>query len=90
MSMLARTAARARPHDSEFARDVVAGLSARPKWLWAKYFYDDHGSELFERITALPEYYPTRTELGILEARAGEIARFIPAGASLKIGRAHV
>jgi dimethylhistidine N-methyltransferase len=83
MSMLARTDARARLQDSELARDVTAGLSARPKWLWAKYFYDDHGSELFEQITALPEYYPTRTELGILEQRAAEIARFIPTGAAL-------
>ena len=82
MSMLARTA-RARPHDTEFARDVIAGLNATPKWLWAKYFYDDHGSELFEQITALPEYYPTRTELGILADRAAEIARFIPTGAAL-------
>jgi dimethylhistidine N-methyltransferase len=81
--MLARTAARARLQDSEFARDVIAGLSASPKWLWAKYFYDDRGSELFEQITALPEYYPTRTELGILETRAAEIARFIPPGAAL-------
>jgi L-histidine Nalpha-methyltransferase len=83
MSMLARTAARARPQASEFARDVIAGLSARPKWLWAKYFYDDLGSDLFEQITALPEYYPTRTELGILEDRATEIASFIPTGAAL-------
>jgi len=83
MSMLARTAARVRPQDSEFARDVIAGLSAKPKLLWAKYFYDDRGSELFEQITALPEYYPTRTELGILEARADDIARLIPAGAAL-------
>lgn len=83
MSMLARTVARARPQDSEFARDVIAGLGAKPKWLWAKYFYDDHGSALFEQITALPEYYPTRTELGILDDRAAEIARFIPAGAAL-------
>jgi dimethylhistidine N-methyltransferase len=81
--MLARTAARARPQDSEFARDVIAGLSAKPKWLWAKYFYDDQGSALFEQITALPEYYPTRTELGILDERAAEIARFIPTGAAL-------
>jgi len=83
MSMLARNAARVRLQDSEFARDVIAGLSAAPKWLWAKYFYDDRGSELFEQITALPEYYPTRTELGILEGRAAEIASFIPAGAAL-------
>ena len=83
MSMLARTAARARLQDSDFARDVIAGLSARPKMLWAKYFYDDQGSALFEQITALPEYYPTRTELGILDQRAAEIARLIPAGAAL-------
>jgi len=83
MSMLARTDARVRPQDTEFGRDVIAGLRARPKWLWAKYFYDDRGSELFEQITALPEYYPTRTELGILEHRAAEIARFIPPGAAL-------
>jgi dimethylhistidine N-methyltransferase len=83
MSMLARTAARARPQTSEFARDVIAGLSQKPKILWAKYFYDDQGSALFEHITTLPEYYPTRTELGILDERAGEIAQLIPAGAAL-------
>ncbi len=86
MSMLARTA-RARPKtsrlDTEFARDVVAGLSASPKTLPAKYFYDDHGSALFEQITVLPEYYPTRTELAILEERAAEIAALIPPGAAL-------
>jgi dimethylhistidine N-methyltransferase len=83
--MLARTV-RARKHSgaaSEFARDVIAGLSATPKLLWAKYFYDDAGSALFERITALPEYYPTRTEIGILNERADEIARFIRPGAAL-------
>ncbi len=87
MSMLARTDARARPQApdfaSDFGRDVIAGLSARRKTLPAKYFYDDHGSALFEQITALPEYYPTRTELGILEARSADIARLIPAGAAL-------
>jgi dimethylhistidine N-methyltransferase len=85
--MLARTVAPARPQapdfGSELARDVIAGLSARPKTLPAKYFYDDAGSALFERITALSEYYPTRTELGILHRRATEIARFVPAGAAL-------
>lgn len=57
-----------------FAEDVRAGLTARPKALLPKYFYDDLGSRLFEAITALPEYYPTRTESGILRARSGEIA----------------
>ena len=51
---------------SEFARDVIAGLSARPKRLSPKYFYDEIGSQLFEEITRLPEYYPTRCELAIL------------------------
>ena len=83
MSMLARTAARARLQDSDFARDVIAGLSARPKLLWAKYFYDDRGSELFEQITDLPEYYPTRTELSILERYAGEMAGYVPLSAAL-------
>jgi dimethylhistidine N-methyltransferase len=81
--MLARTDARARPPISDFARDVIAGLSARRKTLSAKYFYDDRGSALFEQITTLPEYYPTRTELGILAQRAPDIARLIPAGAAL-------
>jgi dimethylhistidine N-methyltransferase len=87
MSMLARTDARApspaRDFVSDFARDVIAGLSARPKTLPAKYFYDDQGSALFEQITVVPEYYPTRTELGILRERAADIARLIPAGAAL-------
>ena len=54
-------------------RDARAGLTARPKWLPPKWFYDKTGSELFERITELPEYYPTRAEREVLEARAGEI-----------------
>jgi len=66
-----------------FLDDVVEGLLAEPKRLPPKYFYDQIGSELFERITALPEYYLTRTEIGILEARAGEIAKLIPANAAV-------
>ena len=66
-----------------FLDDVVAGLVAEPKRLPPKYFYDQIGSELFQRITALPEYYLTRTEIGILEARAGEIAKLIPADAAV-------
>ncbi|AKD98783.1 MULTISPECIES: L-histidine N(alpha)-methyltransferase [Rhodococcus] len=50
------------------------GLSATPKWLSPKWFYDARGSELFEEITALPEYYPTRTERGLLTQYADEIA----------------
>jgi dimethylhistidine N-methyltransferase len=55
--------------------DVIQGLSQQPKTLPCRYFYDDHGSQLFEQITELPEYYPTRTEQAILEAHALDIAR---------------
>jgi L-histidine Nalpha-methyltransferase len=53
--------------------DARAGLSASPKWLPAKWFYDKQGSELFEEITRLPEYYPTRAEREILTDRAVEL-----------------
>jgi dimethylhistidine N-methyltransferase len=56
------------------AADVARGLLHRPKSLPPKLFYDDAGSELFERITHLPEYYPTRTEAAILQASADDIA----------------
>jgi dimethylhistidine N-methyltransferase len=68
---------------SAFARDAIGDLSQHPKRLSPKYFYDSAGSELFEAITRLPEYYPTRTELGILRDRAGEIAAILPKGAAL-------
>jgi L-histidine Nalpha-methyltransferase len=55
------------------ARDVRAGLCAYPKELAPKYFYDERGSELFEQITELPEYYPTRAEREILSERSSEI-----------------
>jgi len=57
------------------AEDVRSGLLSVPKDLspWPKYFYDAEGSEIFEKITALPEYYQTRTELSILEAKAEDI-----------------
>ena len=54
-------------------RDIRAGLSAEPKELAPKYFYDELGSQLFERITELPEYYPTRAERSILDSRSAEI-----------------
>jgi dimethylhistidine N-methyltransferase len=68
---------------SPFANDVIAGLTARPKRLPPKYFYDQAGAQLFEQITALPEYYPTRCELAILRERAPEIAQFFPPGSAL-------
>ncbi|RVW02898.1 L-histidine N(alpha)-methyltransferase [Rhodococcus xishaensis] len=55
--------------------DAARGLTSSPKSLPPKWFYDARGSELFERIMRLPEYYPTRTERALLEAHAGEIAR---------------
>ncbi len=71
------------PAASEFAQDVLAGLSAPQKQLPSKYFYDSVGSELFERITRLPEYYPTRCEIGILQQQAGGIASGMPPRAAL-------
>jgi len=66
-----------------FAADVVAGLTATPKRLPPKYFYDLAGSALFERITQLPEYYPTRCEIGILQDNAPAIASMFPPGCAL-------
>jgi dimethylhistidine N-methyltransferase len=88
MTALARKASRidtasASPEINAFAADVVAGLTATPKRLPPKYFYDSIGSELFERITSQPEYYPTRCEVEILTAHGQEIADLIPAGAAL-------
>lgn len=59
---------------SDFARELLAGLARRPRSVAPKFFYDAAGSALFDRICELPEYYPTRTELALLAARAGEIA----------------
>jgi len=68
---------------SAFALHVLAGLGRHPKQLSPKYFYDSAGSDLFEQITRLPEYYPTRTELGILRDRGDEIAALLPKQAAL-------
>lgn len=59
--------------DRSLRADVIAGLTAPAKWLPPKWFYDKVGSELFEDITRLPEYYPTRSERAILTERAAEI-----------------
>lgn len=61
----------------DFARDLIAGLHEQPRQVSPKYFYDAAGSALFERICELPEYYPTRTEMGILQSRAHEMAECI-------------
>ncbi len=61
------------PELSQFAEDVLRGLSSSPKRLSSKYFYDDEGSRLFQEIMQLPEYYPTRAELGIFQNQAPDI-----------------
>jgi dimethylhistidine N-methyltransferase len=66
--------------DPAFRADVIDGLTRRPRAIPARWFYDRRGSELFEAITDLPEYYPTRTERALLEAKAGEIAELLGPG----------
>lgn len=66
--------------------DVLTGLTATPKWLPPKWFYDARGSELFEDITRLPEYFPFRTERELLRAGAGEIAAQARADTLVELG----
>jgi dimethylhistidine N-methyltransferase len=63
---------------ADFAQDVAAGLTAQPKHLSCRYFYDGEGSRLFEAICELPEYYLTRAETEILKRHASEIASLFP------------
>jgi dimethylhistidine N-methyltransferase len=65
---------------ARFRADVLRGLSRRPKEIPCKYLYDARGSALFEEICGLAEYYPTRTELGILERHVGEMAALLGPG----------
>ena len=66
--------------------DARAGLTATPKRLPPKYFYDERGSDLFERITELPEYYPTRAEREVLTEHAADIARITGAKTLVELG----
>lgn len=66
--------------------EVIQGLSQNPKTLPCRYFYDDQGSDLFEQICDLPEYYPYRTEQAILEAYALEIAQLTGACELVELG----
>src|SRR6202161_3012394 len=66
--------------------DALAGLNATPKSLPPKWFYDAQGSALFEKITELPEYYPTRAERSILAAAAAEIAGLSRARVLVELG----
>ncbi|MEU2744374.1 L-histidine N(alpha)-methyltransferase [Streptomyces sp. NPDC007095] len=72
--------------DAALRADVLHGLTHNPKTLPPKWFYDAHGSELFDRITELPEYYPTRAEREILIARAPEIAATTGARTLVELG----
>ena len=86
MTIAGQTALRAAPSvetTDVFAADIIAGLTAKTKRLPAKYFYDAAGSALFERITQLPEYYPTRCELALLREHAPAIASQFPPNCAL-------
>ena len=73
--------------DVAFRADVHAGLAQRQKAIPARWFYDATGSALFEDITALPEYYPTRSETALLKRHAGEMAASIgPGRAVVELG----
>ncbi|WP_327179485.1 L-histidine N(alpha)-methyltransferase [Streptomyces sp. NBC_01335] len=72
--------------EASLRADVLAGLSRRPKTLPPKWFYDARGSELFEEITRLPEYYPTRAEREVLVAHAADIAAASGARTLIELG----
>jgi len=78
MDALVKTAA-----DADFRRDVLAGLAAPIRAIPARWLYDRRGSELFEAITQLPEYYLTRTETALLERRCPDVARIAGAGQAI-------
>ena len=73
----------AQPKNAAMAAEVLAGLRASPKMLSPKYFYDERGSQLFDEITELPEYYPTRTEIDIMQTNIDEIVKLVGPQASL-------
>ena len=71
------------PRSADFKHDVIAGLARRPRAIPPKYFYDQTGSELFDRICEQPEYYPAQTEIGIYRRHAADIAECIGRGCVL-------
>ena len=81
MTTAARNVVQAGPDLETFAREVMRGLASSPRTLPCKYLYDARGSEIFEEICGLEEYYPTRTELEIFERDLPEIAAAIGPGA---------
>ena len=90
MSLLAEKSANTTDVDKMLAEEtaeILEGLRAHPKRISPKYFYDDRGSELFDEICQLPEYYPTRTEQEIMRANLPEIARLVgPKAAVIEFG----
>ena len=76
----------AEERNTEFREEVRLGLTSTPKELQPKWFYDERGSELFEAITRLPEYYLTRAERSILERHAGEIAAMTDTTTLIELG----
>lgn len=86
MSLLAAKTANTAPPEHirrEEQREILAGLRSPQKRISSKYFYDERGSALFDQICRLPEYYPTRTEAGIMAAHLPEIAEHVGPGASV-------
>jgi L-histidine Nalpha-methyltransferase len=71
------------PEQAVMLKDVLDGLAAEQKAIPSLYFYDDRGSALFEQITEVPEYYPTRTEVAIMEAAGAEIGEALGPGVRL-------
>lgn len=90
MSLLAEKSANVASAEEMFAQEraeILAGLRAAQKRISPKYFYDQRGSQLFDEICTLPEYYPTRTELGIMERHLPEIAELVgPQAAVIEFG----
>jgi dimethylhistidine N-methyltransferase len=83
-----------KPDSEDMASEVLSGLRSTPKYISPKYFYDARGSALFERITRLPEYYLTRTEMALFDAHLEDMAALLPkdlciveygSGSSMKI-----
>lgn len=70
----------------QLIEDVQRGLSASPKFLQPRWFYDDRGCELFDEITCLPEYYQTRTEMGILQQHARGIMEMVRPASIVELG----
>ena len=72
-----------KPKTTDMREEVLAGLTSHPKYLPPKYFYDERGSKLFERITELPEYYLTRTEMALFDVYLDDIADALGDGVCL-------